>query len=149
MEICAIQGGGSTPNGKCHFPFPFFLNYCFIVFNYCFIVLFYQYMTDGMLSRKKHLIIKEKKDSDKMVHWLHADVNAKLLINTAWHYSKCLKLTLMLSNSDKGGGFELSSLWSIVTTASDLTAFWFTGFPGWSRSNNHRILGDTGISFLR
>ena len=25
MEICAIKGGGATPNGKCHFKFPFFL----------------------------------------------------------------------------------------------------------------------------
>ena len=27
MEICAIKGGGGpTPNGKCHFKFPFFWN---------------------------------------------------------------------------------------------------------------------------
>ena len=26
MEISAIKGGGATPNGKCHFKFPYFLN---------------------------------------------------------------------------------------------------------------------------
>ena len=26
MEIYAIKGGGGSPNGKCHFKFPFFIN---------------------------------------------------------------------------------------------------------------------------